>query len=43
WEFHGMPETTVVRGEVVVDRGAIIGTSGHGTYVGAAAYAPRNP
>jgi dihydropyrimidinase/dihydroorotase len=42
WEFHGMPETTIVRGEVVVDRGAIIGTSGHGTYVGAAAYAPRN-
>jgi hypothetical protein len=37
-----MPETTIVRGEVIVDRGAIIGTSGHGTYVGAAAYAPRN-
>jgi len=42
WEFRGMPETIVVRGEVVVDRGAIVGTSGHGTYVGAANYAPRN-
>jgi dihydropyrimidinase/dihydroorotase len=41
WEFCGMPETTVVRGEVVVDRGAIVGSSGHGTYVGSAALASR--
>jgi dihydropyrimidinase/dihydroorotase len=41
WEFWGMPETTVVRGEVVVDRGAIVGTSGHGTYVGSAALASK--
>ena len=34
WSFHGMPETTVIRGEVVVDRGEIVGSSGHGTYVG---------
>jgi dihydropyrimidinase/dihydroorotase len=34
WEFYGMPETTIVRGEVVVDRGTIVGTPGHGTYVG---------
>jgi dihydropyrimidinase/dihydroorotase len=37
WEFQGMPETTVIRGEVVVDRGQIIGSAGHGTYVGTAA------
>jgi dihydropyrimidinase/dihydroorotase len=41
WEFCGMPETTVVRGEVVVDRGAIVSTSGHGTYVGTTALASR--
>jgi dihydropyrimidinase len=34
WEFHGMPETTVIRGEVVVDRGSVVGTPGHGSYVG---------
>jgi dihydroorotase-like cyclic amidohydrolase len=32
WEFCGMPETTVVRGEVVVERGEVVGTPGHGTY-----------
>jgi dihydroorotase-like cyclic amidohydrolase len=41
WEFCGMPETTVVRGEVVVYRGEIVGRSGHGTYVGTAAFAAR--
>lgn len=35
WEFHGMPETTVVRGSVVVDRGEIVGSPGYGRYVGA--------
>lgn len=34
WEFHGMPETTVIRGQVVVHRGEIVGSPGHGTYVG---------
>jgi dihydropyrimidinase/dihydroorotase len=37
WEFVGMPETTVIRGEVVVDRGEIVGRPGHGRYAGAAA------
>jgi hypothetical protein len=32
-----MPETTVIRGEVVVDRGEIVGRPGHGRYAGAAA------
>ena len=32
WEFHGMPETTVVRGEVVVDRGEVVGRPGYGRY-----------
>jgi dihydropyrimidinase len=36
WVFHGMPHTTVVRGNVVVDRGAIVGNAGAGKYVGAA-------
>ena len=36
WEFQGMPETTVVRGEPVVEAGEIVGQPGHGTYVGAA-------
>jgi dihydropyrimidinase len=40
WEFIGMPETTVIRGELVVDRGEIVGSPGHGTYVGAATGAP---
>lgn len=35
WEFHGMPQTTVVRGTVVADRGEIVGSPGHGRYVGA--------
>ena len=35
WDFHGMPETTVVRGSVVVDRGEIVGDPGYGRYVGA--------
>jgi dihydropyrimidinase len=37
WEFCGMPETTVVRGEVVAHRGEIVGRAGYGRYVGAAA------
>ncbi len=37
FEFHGMPETTVVRGEVVVSRGEVVGAPGHGRYVGGAA------
>jgi dihydropyrimidinase/dihydroorotase len=32
WEFVGMPETTVVRGEVVVERGEVVGRPGHGRY-----------
>jgi dihydroorotase-like cyclic amidohydrolase len=36
WEFVGMPETTVIRGEVIVERGEIVGSPGHGTYVRAA-------
>lgn len=39
WEFVGMPETTVIRGELVVERGEIVGSPGHGTYVGAASVA----
>jgi dihydroorotase-like cyclic amidohydrolase len=39
FEFRGMPETTVIRGEAVVERGEIVGRPGHGTYVGAAALA----
>ena len=27
-----MPETTVVRGEVVVERGEVVGRPGHGRY-----------
>jgi len=42
WEFQGVPQTTVVRGEVVVDRGAIVGSPGSGKYVGAAALAGRH-
>jgi dihydropyrimidinase len=34
WEFFGMPETTIIRGEVVVDHGEIVSKPGHGTYVG---------
>lgn len=37
WSFHGMPETTIVRGNVVVDRGEFTTAGGHGRYVGAAA------
>jgi dihydroorotase-like cyclic amidohydrolase len=37
WEFHGMPETTVIRGEVVVEQDEIVGSPGNGRYVGAAA------
>jgi dihydroorotase-like cyclic amidohydrolase len=36
WEFVGMPETTVIRGEVIVERGEVVGSPGHGTYVRAA-------
>lgn len=36
WTFHGMPETTVVRGELVVERGEIVAAPGHGRYVGTA-------
>ena len=36
WEWVGMPETTVVRGEVVAHRGEITRRAGHGEYVGAA-------
>jgi dihydropyrimidinase len=39
WSFHGMPETTIVRGTVVVERGEFVAQRGHGTYVGAAARA----
>jgi dihydropyrimidinase len=33
WTFHGMPETTVIRGRIVVLRGEIQGASGFGRYV----------
>ena len=36
WQFQGMPQCTVVRGEVVAHRSEIVGSPGHGTYVGAA-------
>lgn len=36
WQFQGMPQCTVVRGKVVAHRGEIVGSPGHGTYVGAA-------
>jgi dihydropyrimidinase len=39
FEFHGMPDTTVVRGEVVVSGGEVVGSTGHGRYVGGAAAA----
>jgi dihydropyrimidinase len=32
WEFQGMPVTTVIRGEVMVENGDIVGASGHGRY-----------
>jgi dihydroorotase-like cyclic amidohydrolase len=37
WTFHGMPETTVIRGEVIVDRGEVVGRPGHGQYARASA------
>jgi len=37
WDFQGMPETTVIRGEIVVERDEIVGSPGDGQYVGAAA------
>jgi len=33
WSFHGMPETTIVRGEIMVFKGDIVGKPGHGRYV----------
>jgi len=37
FEFQGMPETTVIRGQVVVERGVVQGKPGYGTYVGGSA------
>lgn len=37
WRFRGMPETTVVRGEVVVERGEVKAQPGGGRYARAAA------
>jgi dihydropyrimidinase len=37
WEFHGMPETTIVRGEVVVENGMVVGAPGHGRYAASSA------
>ena len=34
FEFYGMPETTVIRGELVVHETSIVGKPGYGTYVG---------
>lgn len=33
WTFHGMPETTVIRGKIIVHRGEIVGEPGFGRYV----------
>jgi dihydropyrimidinase len=33
WSFHGMPETTVVRGQVMTLKGEIVSKPGHGRYV----------
>lgn len=40
FEFHGMPETTIVRGELVVERGEVVGKPGHGRCVGSRAVSP---
>ena len=37
WKLKGWPVKTIVRGEVVMDRGEIVGEPGHGVYV------PRYP
>lgn len=37
WRFRGAAETTVIRGELVVDRGKIVGSPGFGRYAGAGA------
>jgi dihydropyrimidinase len=37
WKVKGWPVMTLVRGEVVMDRGEVVGTPGHGVYV------PRYP
>src|SRR5881296_4620663 len=31
WEVHGWPETVLLRGKIVVDRGKLLGQSGQGT------------
>lgn len=36
WTFLGMAETTVIRGELVVEHGELVAAPGHGRYVGAA-------
>jgi dihydropyrimidinase len=36
WEFQGLPVSTVLRGDVVVQDGEMVGNPGYGTYVGAA-------
>jgi dihydroorotase-like cyclic amidohydrolase len=41
WKFEGMAETTIVRGDVVVDHGMVVGSPGHGSYVGGPAVATR--
>ena len=33
WEITGWPVMTIVRGEVVMDRGRIVADPGHGRYV----------
>ena len=33
WSFHGMAETTFVRGELVVHKDEIVGKPGYGRYV----------
>jgi dihydropyrimidinase len=40
WEFHGLPELTVIRGEPIVHDEEIVGRTGRGEYVGGSEVSP---